>query len=87
MSKRFILKRMMAGGMFIFLLGGIWVNEVKADNAIKQSPMVVNKYVDEKISIASTTKEWRYKTVNGKRYMRLYDLLNEKWLTDWIPCN
>lgn len=76
----------MVGGMIIFFLRGVLVNEVKADNVIKQRPIVVNKCMDEGISIASTTKEWRFKTVNGKKYMRLYDLLNEKWLTDWIPC-
>ena len=27
---------------------------------------------------------WVYKTVNGKKYKRLYDTSTKKWLTDWI---
>ena len=27
---------------------------------------------------------WEYKTVNGKKYKRLYDTSTKKWLTDWI---
>lgn len=29
---------------------------------------------------------WIKKEINGKRYRRLWDATNKKWLTDWIPC-
>ena len=28
---------------------------------------------------------WIYKTVNGKKYKRLYNSKTNRWLTDWIP--
>lgn len=28
---------------------------------------------------------WIYKTVNGKKYKRLYNTKSNRWLTDWIP--
>ena len=28
---------------------------------------------------------WIYKTVNGKKYKRLYNIKSNRWLTDWIP--
>lgn len=30
---------------------------------------------------------WVVKKENGKKYRRLYDATNEKWLTDWILCD
>ena len=29
---------------------------------------------------------WHYKEVDGKKYRRLYDAMNQEWLTDWILC-
>lgn len=29
---------------------------------------------------------WRYKTINGKLYKRLYNYTKKKWVGDWIPC-
>ena len=34
----------------------------------------------------SATTVWYYKVENGKKYRRLYDATNGKWLTDWILC-
>lgn len=34
----------------------------------------------------STQYRWYYKIENGKKYRRLWDATNEKWLTDWILC-
>lgn len=28
--------------------------------------------------------EWRYKTINGKLYKRLYNISQDKWVGDWI---
>ena len=36
------------------------------------------------INKAKTT--WYYKIVDGKKYMRLFDESNGKWLTPWILC-
>lgn len=38
------------------------------------------------ITPRATQYEWRYKIENGKKYRRLWDATNEKWLTDWILC-
>ena len=37
------------------------------------------------ISPCNNYTYWIRKTINGKPYKRLYDFLNKKWLTDWIP--
>jgi len=29
---------------------------------------------------------WRYKTVDGKLYKRLYDYTNQKWIGEWELC-
>ncbi len=31
--------------------------------------------------------EWHYKDVDGQRYKRLWDITNQIWVTDWIPCD
>ncbi|WP_314065976.1 hypothetical protein [uncultured Vagococcus sp.] len=28
--------------------------------------------------------EWRFKTVDGKVYKRLFDYTNQKWIGDWL---
>lgn len=28
---------------------------------------------------------WYYKEVDGVKYMRLWDMLNRRWVTDWFP--
>ncbi len=38
------------------------------------------------IAPQSTQYIWYYKTEKGKKYRRLWDTTNGKWLTDWILC-
>lgn len=30
---------------------------------------------------------YRYKIINGKLHMRLYNYTKREWIGDWIPCN
>lgn len=39
---------------------------------------------DANISPQSDDIGWRYKTVNGKKYMRLYNYSTNQWIGDWI---
>lgn len=29
---------------------------------------------------------WKYKSVNGKCYKRLYNYTRQEWIGEWIPC-
>lgn len=39
---------------------------------------------EEKIDTYIDKLEWRYKTINGKLYKRLYNATTNRWETDWI---
>ena len=41
---------------------------------------------EETANVKSSNLVWHYKKQNGKKYRRLYDTSNKKWLTDWILC-
>ena len=36
-------------------------------------------------AVRNTNVVWAYKTVNGKRYKRLYNTATKQWIGDWIP--
>lgn len=50
--------------------------------------LAVSRYVrpvnDVGVETFSADTKWYYKVENGKTYKRLYDLVDGKWLTDWI---
>lgn len=39
----------------------------------------------EGIQPMSDEYKWHYKTINGKRYKRLYNVTKHMWESDWIP--
>lgn len=41
--------------------------------------------LDQEIQPMADSYEWKYKTTNGKRYRRLYNVTKHSWVGDWIP--
>lgn len=58
----------------VFIMPFVNTTEVKADIA----------QIDEGVEECSTYV-WVYKEVDGVKYMRLWDQLYLRWITDWIP--
>lgn len=40
----------------------------------------------ETVSPRSDVIKWRYMTLNGKTYRRLYNYTQDKWIGDWELC-
>lgn len=53
----------------------VMATECPPDN---NSPATVQPRINE--------TEWRYRTYNGKKQMRLWSNTEGRWLTDWIDC-
>lgn len=65
-----------------FICSTIVINSFTISNHINACPL----NVDESFFISPQKNDcvWYYKTVNGKKYKRLYDTVSHKWVTDWI---
>ena len=50
----------------------------------KQTAQSFEAYAD--IEPRSDNYTWRYQTINGVLYRRLYDIKNHCWVGDWEPC-
>lgn len=85
MNKKRVIQRiavgMMAATVFVAgNMGSVYAGVIEPQVAMAESAEVQN-------GSRQAQTVWMYKTVNGKRYVRLYDATNEKWLTDWILCD
>lgn len=86
MSKRRIVKAIIVGCV-ITTVGGYWkVTEIKANES--NSVDLVQIAIEENGEVTPKANQlvWYYKEENGKKYRRLYDATDQKWLTDWILC-
>lgn len=89
MNRKRMKKELVAGVVAAALLGGsMGVQNVYAETVVWKSAIetMVSKEAGGSNNLMSTTLEWHYKTINGKKYMRLYDAYHRRWLTDWILC-
>lgn len=89
MNRKRMGKELLAGVAAVALLGGsMGVQKAYADTVAWESAVETVALHDngESNNLMATKLEWHYKTINGKKYMRLYDAYNERWLTDWILC-
>ena len=70
----------------MMVAGGNW--EVMAARNENSAYMTENSFVTVEGQKESRAAQlvWYYKQENGKKYRRLYDATNQKWLTDWILC-
>lgn len=66
--------------IFIFLISILNFTQIPI-NADTISTDILLQESDER----SVDTIWIYKTVNGKKYKRLYNSKTNRWLTDWIP--
>lgn len=46
--------------------------------------IVANAARIETATTYGSSYTWYYKEVDGKKYMRLWDETNHRWVTDWI---
>lgn len=69
-------------GMLVCNASSIQVAAAMPDGTVEMEA------ADQTISdgVYSSDLIWMTKTENGKKYKRLYDKKNKKWLTDWILC-
>lgn len=86
MSKKSTMKKIMVGTATILLVSSGLAKEAKAATFEQKNSESMAYSTKEGAIVYSTKKVWVYKTVNGKKYMRLYDTQREIWLTDWILC-
>lgn len=56
---------------------------VDAASSSSQNLSIANNLVSQ-ITPRKNNTEWRYKTINGVMYKRLYNLSTRKWVGDWI---
>ena len=66
--------------LFTFLIPILNFTQIPV-NAANNSVDISLQESDER----SVDTLWIYKTVNGKKYKRLYNQKTNQWLTDWIP--
>ena len=45
----------------------------------------VSPKTEASVSVRADQIGWVYKTVDGKRYKRLYNYTTKTWIGDWIP--
>lgn len=56
--------------------------------ALASVPIPDNICVDSKTTITpySDNIQWRYKSINGVLYKRLYNYTRKQWIGEWIKC-
>lgn len=53
-----------------------------------QSSQTIGTSISGKTNVIeprSDILEWVYKTINGKKYKRLWNATQGRWITDWLP--
>lgn len=56
--------------------------------SVLPTPILPNTYVSThgtSITPCADILEWRFKTVNGITYMRLYNTSTHSWVGEWVP--
>ena len=86
MSKKRMMQGMVVGCLMMVAVGGWSTTTVKAEESAytDQGQIITSREESEKERAAQTV--WYFKEENGKKYRRLWDATNQKWLTDWILC-
>ena len=87
MSKNKKIRGFLMGGV-IFLMGGVLYTPIIQVEAVDQFGMYVQCSTEESEAVSTRAAQlvWYYKVEGGKKYRRLYDATNQKWLTEWILC-
>lgn len=85
MNNKRVIQRIAVGMMAATMFVGGNMGAVYA--GVVEPEAVVTESTDAQNGSRKAQTVWMYKEVDGKRYVRLYDATNEKWLTDWILCD
>lgn len=78
-SRRFIITSVIAG---VILL-----SPLQSHAMIASEVEMTNQELNSNISPFAINTGWRYKSVNGNIYKRLYNYDTGKWIGDWIRVN
>lgn len=71
----------------LMVLGCIGVLAVGNVLPVEAASMVSVYSAGETVAVPMDTQYvWKMKVENGKKYTRLWDMVNARWVTDWIPC-
>ncbi len=82
--KKYVTIVGLAGGL---LFGNCGINVIQVEaNSYTDLTIIQEERSSGLIIPMRSGLLWRFKTVNGQRYRRLYDTDKEIWLTPWIPC-
>lgn len=88
MMKRGIWKGLVVGCLATMLFAGsAAVPAEAAEGYVIPDEVIAEQVVPGDAEVNANITRWYYKTVNGKRYRRLYDETDQEWLTDWILCS
>lgn len=79
----------MKNKIFLLLLAAICISFSYAPSAEASNKMIekeqdsykIEKYITQRSDIL----EWRFKSINGKIYKRLYNRSTNQWVGNWIP--
>lgn len=71
-------KRMMKTWILLILIFCI----AQAKNYGKKPVMAASV---QKSRTMADGSQWKYKTINGKLYKRLYNVIKHRWESDWTP--
>lgn len=66
------------------LLVTILVTSVSPIYAAENQSIIYDSYKISSVQPRKDILEWIYKTIDGKRYKRLWNASKGVWLTDWI---
>lgn len=84
MKRKELTKGIVALCAAAMVAGSLCVPQAKAAEVPRGTSMLTIE--EGTVNTRATQYEWYYKVVDGKYYRRLYDLTNQKWVTDWILC-
>ena len=68
--------------LFVFFIFTLESPSISVDSPLINSTLATYQ---SQCTVRNTNVVWAYKTVNGKRYKRLYNTATKQWIGDWIP--
>ena len=68
--------------LFVFFIFALESPGISVDSPLINSTLAPYQ---SQCTVRNTNVVWAYKTVNGKRYKRLYNTATKQWIGDWIP--
>lgn len=68
--------------LFVFFIFALESPSISVDSPLINSTLATYQ---SQCTVRNTNVVWVYKTVNEKKYKRLYNIETGQWIGDWIP--